>query len=75
MPAKVNRPRSLKKTESQNKMKVAKDVSGFSNTGSGFEKKFPSNKLNKTTANFYKRNSSESGSAMVTYYPYLPDYF
>lgn len=36
MPAKVNRPRSLKKTESQNKMKVAKDVSGFNNTGSGF---------------------------------------
>ncbi len=67
--------RSLKKTESQNRLRSNKESQLFCNTGFNFESKASTNKLNKTTNNFIRKIDLESNSNVVTYYPYLSDYF
>jgi hypothetical protein len=72
-PCAGGRPRSLKKTESQHKMSTYKTNQTFSNTGFNFDPKSAAGKLSKTTNNFYRK--PEPTSQLVTYYPYIENYF
>lgn len=56
-------------------MNTFHESKGFSNTAMTFECKGSSGKLNKTANNFNKASTRDHSTNLVTYYPFLRDYF